>query len=679
MTTDNYLVLARKWRPRTFETLVGQDHVVKALSNALSTQRLHHAWLFTGTRGVGKTTLARILAKSLNCEKGISPHPCGTCQACVEIDQGRFVDYLEFDAASNRRVEEMTQLLEQAIYAPSVGRFKIYTIDEVHMLTGHAFNAMLKTLEEPPPHVKFILATTDPQKIPVTVLSRCLQFNLKQMAPESIVSHLQNLLGQEAVAYENEGLRLLAQAASGSMRDALSLTDQAIAYSGSHITAEAVRDMLGTIDQRYLVRLLQQLLAGNAQGLVDVATELTSRGFSFSSALEDFASLLSRIAIEQRLPGTIGKEDPSYADIIQVAQVIQPDVLQLFYSIAIHSRAELALSPDEYTGFIMAGLRMLSLVAPTDMLMPSVSYTPVEPVNTVAVEHTAQEVEQSSVVDTVSAITSTDQVIQPVVTTGNDVKQAIADEEKVAIVSDATNTQASPEPVEPAYIEPQDKLSSVDINQAKVSEDLPPWEEVPAEKKTLENPVISSSIDIEQYDGAVIDTPVEEDIALVSTWDDDLYLPVERVDDSSVPMQDMDTFREVEDTYTLESMTPERWVEIVKSLHLTGITGEIARHTEWIGIDQNTILLRLLVRLPNNMQAVEKLNTALTEYFKRIVKLKLEVGQTDQTVYAQDQQVLQVRQQMAEQNAYNDTLVKALQADFQATIVPDSIRPLVSE
>ena len=358
----SYLVLARKWRPRSFETLVGQDHVVRALTNALDTQRLHHAWLFTGTRGVGKTTLSRILAKSLNCETGITSKPCGVCRACVEIDEGRFVDYLEFDAASNRRVEEMTQLLEQAVYAPSSGRYKIYMIDEVHMLSGHAFNAMLKTLEEPPPHIKFILATTDPQKMPVTVLSRCLQFNLKQMPPDAIVSHLNHVLTEEGVEFEIPGLRQIAQAASGSMRDALSLTDQAIAFSGSNITGEAVRDMLGTIDQRFLVRLLDSLNQGSAQGVLDIANELYERGYSFSGALADLAVLLSQIAIEQRLPGTALTEAVLQDDIVRLARTCHPDTLQLFYSIAVHGRNELALSPDEYAGFVMTCLRMLSLI-----------------------------------------------------------------------------------------------------------------------------------------------------------------------------------------------------------------------------------------------------------------------------------------------------------------------------
>ncbi|MDH0682625.1 DNA polymerase III subunit gamma/tau [Achromobacter animicus] len=356
-----YLVLARKWRPRSFDTLVGQDHVVRALTHALDTQRLHHAWLFTGTRGVGKTTLSRILAKSLNCETGITSKPCGVCRACTEIDAGRFVDYLELDAASNRGVEEMTQLLEQAVYAPGAGRFKVYMIDEVHMLTGHAFNAMLKTLEEPPPHVKFILATTDPQKIPVTVLSRCLQFNLKQMPADSIVGHLQAVLGQEDVGFEIPALRLIGQAASGSMRDALSLTDQAIAYSAGNLTEDAVRGMLGTIDQRHLVRLLDALSSGDAKGVLAVADELAIRGLSYAGALADLAVLLSRVAIEQRVTGVTAAEDPLAGDIARLAQALHPDAVQLFYSVAVHSRGELTLAPDEYAGFIMACLRMLAL------------------------------------------------------------------------------------------------------------------------------------------------------------------------------------------------------------------------------------------------------------------------------------------------------------------------------
>ncbi|MFA7437549.1 DNA polymerase III subunit gamma/tau [Castellaniella sp.] len=361
----SYLVLARKWRPRTFETLVGQEHVVRALTHALSSGRLHHAWLFTGTRGVGKTTLSRILAKSLNCEQGVTAAPCGHCQACTEIDAGRYVDYIELDAASNRGVDEMTQLLEQAIYAPSSGRYKVYMIDEVHMLTGHAFNAMLKTLEEPPEHVKFILATTDPQKIPVTVLSRCLQFNLKQMTVPAMVEHLTHVLEDEAIDAEPQALRLLAQAAAGSMRDALSLADQAISYAAGPLTAAVVGEMLGTLDQHQLVALVQALAARDAGGVLAVADDLLARGLSFRVALGDLATLLSRVAMTRQL-GQAPADDPQADDLVALARLLAPDTLQLFYTVAVHSRAELALAPDEYAGFVMACLRMLALAPERD-------------------------------------------------------------------------------------------------------------------------------------------------------------------------------------------------------------------------------------------------------------------------------------------------------------------------
>jgi DNA polymerase-3 subunit gamma/tau len=361
----SYQVLARKYRPKNFETLVGQEHVVRALSHALRTGRLHHAYLFTGTRGVGKTTLSRILAKSLNCvgpdgEGGITAEPCGVCEPCRAIDAGRFVDYVEMDAASNRGVDEMAQLLEQAVYAPSNARFKVYMIDEVHMLTNHAFNAMLKTLEEPPEHVKFILATTDPQKIPVTVLSRCLQFNLKQMPPGHIVGHLENILGQEGVSFEQPALRLLAQGAHGSMRDALSLTDQAIAYAAGAVTLDAVQGMLGALDQSYLVRLLDALAREDGADLMAVADEMASRSLSYNGALQDLGTLLHRIALAQTVPTAVPEDLPELADIQRLATVFDPQEVQLFYQIAVHGRNEIGLAPDEYAGFTMTLLRMLA-------------------------------------------------------------------------------------------------------------------------------------------------------------------------------------------------------------------------------------------------------------------------------------------------------------------------------
>lgn len=377
----SYQVLARKWRPKSFETLVGQDHVVRALSNALDQQRLHHAYLFTGTRGVGKTTLARILAKSLNCETGISAKPCGVCSACTEIDRGRFVDLIEVDAASNTQVDAMRDLLDNAQYAPSAGRFKVYIIDEVHMLSKSAFNAMLKTLEEPPAHVKFILATTDPQKVPVTVLSRCLQFNLRQMAGTSIIDHLQNILNQEAIPYQASALHLIARAADGSMRDALSLTDQAIAYGGQSVNEAEVRDMLGAIDQSYLYQLINALLAEDGPALIAQANAMEQRSLSFENALNDLAQLLHQIAVAQTVPDSVAHDLPERAVLLDFAQRIPAATLQLYYQIALLGRRDIGLAPDELAGFSMSLLRMLAF-SPKDQALNIVSPTALKPQTT---------------------------------------------------------------------------------------------------------------------------------------------------------------------------------------------------------------------------------------------------------------------------------------------------------
>ncbi len=354
----SYQVLARKWRPRNFSTLVGQEHVVRALSHALAEQRLHHAYLFTGTRGVGKTTIARILAKSLNCETGITATPCGQCSACQEIDSGRFVDLLEVDAATNTRVDEMRQLLENAVYAPTRGRFKVYVIDEVHMLSNSAFNAMLKTLEEPPEHVKFILATTDPQKIPVTVLSRCLQFNLKQMPAVAITGHLAHILQAEGIPYDMPALALVARSAAGSMRDALSLLDQAIAHGAGKVEEAQVRGMLGTVDQDFLLAILEALQAGEGAALLQVATDMGVRSLSFSAALQELGALLTRIQIVQCVPAAIDDDEPEKERIQALAKAFSAEFVQLAYQIVNVGRVELASAPDEYSGFVMTLLRL---------------------------------------------------------------------------------------------------------------------------------------------------------------------------------------------------------------------------------------------------------------------------------------------------------------------------------
>ncbi|MBI5780563.1 MAG: DNA polymerase III subunit gamma/tau [Rhodocyclales bacterium] len=352
------LALARKWRPRRFDALVGQDHVVRALTHALATQRLHHAYLFTGTRGVGKTTISRIFAKALNCERGVTSEPCGVCAACLAIDADRFPDYVEMDAASNRGVDDMAALLEQAVYAPVQGRFKVYMIDEVHMLTGHAFNAMLKTLEEPPEHVKFILATTDPQKIPVTVLSRCLQFNLRSLPPALIAEHAARILEAEAVPYERGALELVGQAARGSVRDALSLLDQALAYGAGEVREAQVAEMLGLVASATLRELFEAVVAADAPAALALADRLAMSGASLESALAALAQLVHQLAVLQFAPEAV--EPQTHEALAPLSARLDPEYLQLAYDILTHARRDLPLAPDPAVGFSMAILRLLA-------------------------------------------------------------------------------------------------------------------------------------------------------------------------------------------------------------------------------------------------------------------------------------------------------------------------------
>ncbi|AZY51805.1 DNA polymerase III subunit gamma/tau [Bordetella avium] len=637
-----YLVLARKWRPRSFDTLVGQDHVVRALTHALDTQRLHHAWLFTGTRGVGKTTLSRILAKSLNCETGITSKPCGVCRACTEIDAGRFVDYLELDAASNRGVEEMTQLLEQAVYAPGAGRFKVYMIDEVHMLTGHAFNAMLKTLEEPPPHVKFILATTDPQKIPVTVLSRCLQFNLKQMPPESIVGHLQAVLGQEQIGFEVPALRLIGQAASGSMRDALSLTDQAIAYSAGNLTEEAVRGMLGTIDQRHLVRLLDALTAGDARSVLAVADELSTRGLSYTGALADFAVLLSRVAIEQRVAGATPGDDPLAQDVARLAANLHPDAVQLFYSVAVHSRSELSLAPDEYAGFVMACLRMLAL-------------------NGEAGPATQIEAPRAA---------SPAPVAVPVAKAVDAVRPA---EAPVGTAEPPPAVAAVPAPAEPAP-----------AAAAPEPAVLPPWEEAPV--AVAEDAVVPQEAAPAQ--AVKNDSPPSWVEELIPDDAQEAYAPQAYTQD---PDDDFETLAVEapapvvprvappraprQSRARLSDMSAQNWPDLAARLPVTGLAAELARQSEWAGVQGDAVMLRVAVRTLAESESRVRLQTVLCEHFGQGLRLEIEVGSTgDATAHAVARIERAARQQAAEDAVAADPFVQALINDFGGHVVPGSVR-----
>ena len=371
----SYQVLARKWRPRTFNELVGQEHVLKALVNALDNDRLHHAFLFTGTRGVGKTTIARILAKSLNCEEGVSSTPCGVCSACTEINEGRFVDLIEVDAASRTKVDETRELLENVQYAPTRGRYKVYLIDEVHMFSNHSFNALLKTLEEPPPHVKFLLATTDPQKLPVTILSRCLQFNLKRLPVEQIRGHLEQVLGSENIDNENAALALISRAADGSMRDALSLLDQAIAYGGGKVGENEVRTMLGSIEQSHVTDLLNLLAANDAPALLARIDELAQHSPDFAGVLAELISTLHRVALAQTAPAAVDDGLGDREAIVALAQQMSPEDVQLYYQIGLIGRRDLPLAPDARGGFEMVLLRMLAFRPATANAAPSAAPT----------------------------------------------------------------------------------------------------------------------------------------------------------------------------------------------------------------------------------------------------------------------------------------------------------------
>ncbi|MEE9941539.1 MAG: DNA polymerase III subunit gamma/tau [Achromobacter xylosoxidans] len=752
-----YLVLARKWRPRSFDTLVGQDHVVRALTHALDTQRLHHAWLFTGTRGVGKTTLSRILAKSLNCETGITSKPCGVCRACTEIDAGRFVDYLELDAASNRGVEEMTQLLEQAVYAPGAGRFKVYMIDEVHMLTGHAFNAMLKTLEEPPPHVKFILATTDPQKIPVTVLSRCLQFNLKQMPADSIVGHLQAVLGEEQVGFEVPALRLIGQAASGSMRDALSLTDQAIAYSAGNLTEDAVRGMLGTIDQRHLVRLLDALSTGDAKGVLAVADELATRGLSYAGALADLAVLLSRVAIEQRVSGVTPAEDPLAADIARLAQSLHPDAVQLFYSVAVHSRGELTLAPDEYAGFIMACLRMLALNG--DAGPQTAIEAPATPARQTAEPAVAAaQPPQAAPVAAAPAVERPAPAAQPAAPAPAPVAATPAPSVPVSApqANVAPVPAAAPAPMAAA---PVTAPAAPAAPAQPAAASVPPWEDAPAAADAAQAaaataqpaspanaaaagapaktaspsaapavaqapaphapatgtpavsaaPVPAKSAPLAVTPAAAAVAPAADDDGPPSWVDEEIPFEAEGgfVPDggfapdggfTSDPDDDFETLasapssapapsaaparregpapaRKRQSRARLADMTSAAWPELAARLPVTGLAAELARQSEWAGVQGDAIILRVAVKTLAESESRVRLQTVLCEHFGQGIRLDVDVGAVGEaTAHAVAQAERAARQQAAEDAVAVDPFVQALVADFGAHVVAGSIR-----
>ncbi|MDQ8022816.1 MAG: DNA polymerase III subunit gamma/tau [Moraxellaceae bacterium] len=615
----SYQVLARKWRPRSFETLVGQDHVVRALSHALQTQRLHHAYLFTGTRGVGKTTISRILAKSLNCETGITAAPCGQCTACLEIDAGRFTDYVEMDAASNRGVDDMASLLEKAAYAPARGRYKVYMIDEVHMLTGHAFNAMLKTLEEPPEHMKFILATTDPQKIPVTVLSRCLQFNLKQMPQTHIVDHLTRLLQAEEVPFEPHALRHIAKGANGSMRDALSLLDQAIAHGAGKVEEEGVRDMLGTVGEDHLYELLDALRAQDIAALLAVADGMETRSLSFDSALQEFAVLLHRVALAQFAPQAIA--DPLERERLQpYAEAFDPEFLQLAYQIVTHSREELAIAPDEYTGFTMALLRLHAF-------RPE---TPGAGGGNRAAGGGGGQARGLPAASRPAAAT-------PAV-------QAAAFAPAAPVMAVPIAAPASAAPVAPVDARP---VTSVPEPERAAPAALPPQDEPPAYE--AEQPPLAAYANEPGMSAGYVE-------------------PASAAREAPAPVA----------TPAMDDVTD--WHELIHRMRLGGMVRELAQNCELLRMSDSAMQLRLapehrhLAAMAINSQ---KLQEAVTQHFGRPVRVNIEIGAVQSETLAQRNDA-DKRQRHAEAVASleADPFVQELIERFDATLIEASVKPL---
>jgi len=682
----SYQVLARKWRPRSFREMVGQAHVLKALINALDNQRLHHAYLFTGTRGVGKTTIARIIAKCLNCETGITSTPCGTCSVCREIDEGRFVDLIEIDAASRTKVEDTRELLDNVQYAPSRGRFKVYLIDEVHMLSTHSFNALLKTLEEPPPYVKFILATTDPQKLPATILSRCLQFSLKNMSPERVVEHLSHVLGAENVPFEEDALWLLGRAADGSMRDAMSLTDQAIAFGEGKVLAADVRAMLGTLDHGQVYGVLQALLEGDARALLEAVRNLAEQGPDWNGVLAEMLNVLHRVAIAQALPEAVDNGQGDRDRVLALASALPAEDVQFYYQMGLIGRRDLPLAPDPRGGFEMVLLRMLAFRpadaedAPKPVLKPvGISQATADPATPVAapapvVEPAVASVPERPVVPAQASAAAEEPPSQPV--------------EPAQAVVESVST---PEP------EPQVDMSEPEMDVVVEEVVDLPWEE-PAAPPAPETPPAPQAqpapapshgqpgcdeppFDPSAYDSVGMDRDDEPPL------DEDYYTPdsdpagFSYLDELAEHIHEAEPAKAPEPLPAAEPATglALQWLELFPLLPVSGMTGNIAANCTLIAVDGDDWLLHLdpgQGALFNSTQQ-RRLNDALNQHLGRTLRLTIELIRPEQETPAQAAARKRAeRQREAEVSIEQDPLIQQMIRQFGATVRQDTIEPV---
>ena len=621
----SYQVLARKWRPKRFAEMVGQEHVLKALVNALDDDRLHHAYLFTGTRGVGKTSIARLFAKSLNCEQGISSEPCGQCSACVEIAEGRFVDLIEVDAASRTKVEDTRELLENVQYSPTHGRFKVYLIDEVHMLSNSSFNALLKTLEEPPPHVKFLLATTDPQKLPMTVLSRCLQFNLKNLTAERIQQHLDFVLGEETIPAESAALWLLARSADGSMRDALSLTDQAIAFGAGAVREADVRTMLGTIDQRLVYQILEQIARQQPAQVLEAVRELAEFSPDYLTVLGDLVSLLHRIALAQVMPAAVDNSLGDREQVLALAQLLRPEEVQLYYQVALMGRKDLPLVPEPREGLEMTLLRMLAF----------------RPAGNEPISGGLQSVKS----DSAAAAPVTQQAAPS------------APEPPVVV-----KPESRPEPVRtpPEQVPPPAEPERVSAPVAARQEEVPPWDDLPPD--LLE------------------DTPKKFTPAEVVDTQPDPVTEMDAMAEPETPVPAPSIERAVaEIVHSTHTETDGRWCDLLPELGLSGMVESLARN---LSLEQDEQSLMLFHYAPEqdallNDDRRERIRTAIRGVHGEQMKVDfVQAPQTTETPAQRADRRRAERQAEAVQSIETDALVQTLIEQFGARIETESVRPL---